>query len=116
MKKLKLKAPELLEQQTKVRTDTVYLTDVFKDTVTVFKENVRDSIIFQDKTVVSYLIRRDTIELQVDCPDQIVVTDSVFVTKTVTVKESFYKKALSLWWLLVIGLFIGLAFVVVIRR
>lgn len=82
-----------------VRTDTVYLTDIKKDTIVKFEENVRDTIIFKDKTVVRYRVRTDTIEIEVDCPDQIVVTDSIFVPRPITTEPTTIQSLKKLWWL-----------------
>lgn len=116
MKKLKAKNPELIQPLVKVTTDTIYIPDIQKDTVVKYKFDVRDSIIFKDKTKVRYLIKHDTIQLDVDCPDQIVKTDSVFIKDVVTVPETFVSKAKSLWYLLLIGFVLGIVAVVLVRR
>lgn len=101
------KDPTLFDTVTVVRTDTIIIKDIQKDTIVQWRLNVRDSIIFKDKTKVVYRILTDSIEIDVDCPDQIIVKDSVFVNSTVTTKETFVNKVKSLWWLFPLGIMLG---------
>jgi hypothetical protein len=107
------KNPHLIDTITRVKSDTFYLSGIKKDTVTLFKVGVRDSIIFKDKTQVKYLIRRDTIEIEVKCPDQILIKDSVFVDKFVKVEPTLKESAKRFWFipLIISILFVLLTFI-----
>ena len=98
IQKAKLLDPDVLPD-VEVVTDTVYLADIQKDTVVQFKESVKDSIVFKDNTVVKYLIQHDSVFLDVDCPDQVIVTDSVFIPRPVSIEPTTKEALKKLWWL-----------------
>ena len=111
------KNPHLIDTVTRVKSDTIYLSDINKDTITLYKIDVRDSIIFKDKTKLKYLIKHDTVEFEVDCPDQTVIKDSVFVDKFVKVQPTLKESARRFWYIpLLIGFLFLLLSIIFLRK
>ena len=94
-------------------------TSVVKiDTLRIKTERVDTAFIQQRDTVIQYIqqdnqgrpieiryrwnTKTDTVEINVDCPDQEVITNTITNTNTVLVKPSIWQQIKSLWWLFVI--------------
>jgi len=110
------KNSSLFDTITTVKTDTIYIQDVLKDTIVKYLIDVQDSIIFQDRTKLRYIIKSDTAYFEVDCPDNIIVTDSIFIDRAIKVHPTFIQNIKSLWWMPLIFLIIFVALIILIKK
>ncbi len=91
--------------------DTVFVTQVVKgDTVRVnvpylqFVNSLRDTVIYQDRVKIHFKTIRDTVKIQVDCPDSVVkvpvtVHKSIECAPVPTFWENLFK---LIWWIVAI--------------
>jgi len=111
LKRAQQKDPTLFDTTRTVSVDTVIIETAAVDTAFA---QVRDTLIVytirepqSDKDViVKYLwnTKTDSVFIEVDCPDQEVITNTITETNTVYLKPSFWEKLkLTGWILLLIG-------------
>lgn len=110
MKKALKKDPSIVEIKTVKVVDTVFIEvekidTLFKykfDTVTFWKDSIYVKYFYQTQDSLVYL--------EVDCPDNEVITNTVTETKTIVIKPTLWEKIQSgfttlivLWIIIVVG-------------
>ncbi len=104
------KDPSLFDSTTVTKRDTLRLETLKVDTAFIQQRDTLIQYIQRDNNGDSIQIRyrwntkTDTVQIEVDCPDQEVITNTITKTNTVIVKPSIWQQIKRLWWLFLIVL------------
>ena len=102
------KDASLFDSTSVVATDTVRLITERVDTAFIQQRDTLIQYIQQDNEGNDVEIRykwntkTDSVFIEVDCPDQEVITNTITNTNTLLIKPTLWQQIKSLWWLILI--------------
>jgi len=107
LERLILKHPELIKKDSLIVRDTIVTENVLKDTLLSW-HNLYDTVtIVKDNLRIKVVRKLDSIYIRGECLSDTIYTEKIVsVDKVVIKKPTFLENILSIWWLILIIVFV----------